>query len=128
MDLLFLANSNIESSGIVTVYLLLIVFAVLGVLVLILFFGQKLLKLVTKCSDAIKAKLKSSKEKHLARKAERKAAKADVQPPIEDAPLAIEAGIDPQVVAAIMAAVSCCMQAEAPGKKANFIVKKIARR
>ncbi|MBO4535366.1 MAG: hypothetical protein J5755_05460 [Clostridia bacterium] len=121
MNSLLSANQYIQSSGIVTVYLLLIVFAVLGVLVVVLTLGQRGLGVVTKCTDAVKAKLKAAKDKRLARK-------APPQPPIEDAPLAIEAGISPEVVAAIMAAVSCCMQAEVPAKKANFVVKKIVRR
>ena len=119
MNALLCANQNIQSSGIVTVYLLLIVFAVLGLLVVILTFGQKGLKAVTKWTDDLKAK-----------RQDRKALRAAGQPvpPIEDAPLAIEAGISPQVVAAIMAAVSCCMEQSQPGKKAKFVVKKITRR
>jgi hypothetical protein len=116
MNALLSANQYIQSSGIVTVYLLLIVFAVLGILVVILTLGQKGLNGLTKCKDKLKAKREARKQSKQA------------TPPIEDAPIAIEEGISPEVVAAIMAAVNCCMEQTAPGKKAGFIVRKIARR
>ena len=110
MDALLSANQYISSSGIVTVYLLMIVFAVLAFLVIVLSVGHKV-------SQTLVTKWKSRK------------AKAPAAPALpEAAPVpALSAEDDAEVVAAIIAAVTMMLQQEAPQKKAKFVVRKIER-
>lgn len=102
------ANQYISSSGIVTVYLLMIVFAVLAFLVVVLTIGHKV-------SGIVRTKL-----------AARKAAKQKAAAlPQSEAPAPVEE--DDAEVAAITAAVYMMLASEAPQKKAKFVVRKIER-
>lgn len=107
--------NNVSQSGIVTVYLLLIVFAVLGLLVVLLTLGQKLMVALAKANQKRK-----SKKAHDA---------TGTVPAAETAalPQAMECDEDdPQLVAAIMAAISVVMEKETH-KKAKFVVRSIKR-
>lgn len=104
------ANPYISSSGIVTVYLLLIVFAVLAFLVVVLSVGHKVM-------SSVQTKWKGRKKKDKKQEALPEAAPAPALPQ-ED---------EDAVVAAIIAAVTVLLEAEAPKKKAKFVVRKIER-
>jgi len=107
---LLAANPYISSSGIVTVYLLLIVFAVLAFLVIVLTVGHKVM-------EAVGSKLKNRKKKEKKQEALPQAASTPALPQ-ED---------EEEVVAAIVAAVTMMLESEAPQKKAKFVVRKIER-
>lgn len=116
MDALLSANQYISSSGIVTVYLLLIVFAVLAFLVVVLSIGHKAM-------EGAQKKIAAAKEKRLAAKADAKKSDLPASPAV---PLLQEED-EAEVVAAITAAITMILQSEAPQKKANFVVRKIER-
>ena len=111
MQGLLAANQYISSAGIVTVYLLMIVFAVLAFLVVVLSVGHKV-------SGALKAKIARRKEG-------KQAAKGEALP-ADNTPL-VSAEEDEAVVAAITAAITVILESEAPHKRANFVVRKIER-
>ena len=115
MNTLLSANQYISSSGIVTVYLLMIVFAVLAFLVIVLSVGHKAMQSVQRARQARKAAKAAKKE-------ENKTLPVAETPTI-DAP----AQEDEETVAAITAAISMILQTEAPQKKAKFVVRKIER-
>lgn len=104
------ANPYISSSGIVTVYLLMIVFAVLAFLVLVLSVGHKVM-------EAVRGKWKNRKKKEK---------KQEALPEAAPVP-ALQQEDDEEVVAAIVAAISVMLESEAPQKKAKFVVRKIER-
>ena len=112
MQALLAANQYISSAGIVTVYLLLIVFAVLAFLVVVLSVGHK-------ASGALKTKF-------AARKAAKEKGNAEQLPAAPDVS-ALPAEEDEAVVAAITAAITVILESEAPHKRANFVVRKIER-
>ena len=110
MSSLLSANQYISSSGIVTVYLLMIVFAVLAFLVIVLSVGHKVM-------EAVGGKWKNRKKKEKKQEALPQAAETPALPQ-ED---------EEEVVAAIVAAVTVLLESEAPQKKAKFVVRKIER-
>ena len=114
MNNLLSANQYISSSGIVTVYLLMIVFAVLGILIVVLTVGNKLL-------SAIMRGMQGAKAKRLARKQ---------QAALPAAPVVVGQDVqqdDDAEIAAITAALAVVLQQEVKTKKSTFVVRKIER-
>ena len=108
MSIALSANPYISSSGIVTVYLLLIVFAVLAFLVVVLSVGHKLMQAA--------GKMRKSK-KHV-----------EEAVALPSAPAQVFSNADEEAeVAAITAAITMILQAEAPQKTVKFVVRKIER-
>ncbi|MBQ4444207.1 MAG: OadG family protein [Clostridia bacterium] len=111
MNAVLSANQYISSSGIVTVYLLAIVFLVLAFLVVVLSMGHRVMQAVT---DSVKNRKKKGKDKE------------EALPSAPAAP-ALPQGEDEEEAAAVMAAISVILEREAPQKKAKFVVRKIER-
>ena len=116
MNLLLSANPYISSSGIVTVYLLLIVFAVLAFLVIVLSIGHKVMQAIQKKREVVKQA-----------RAAKKAQQLSASEPVVALSAAGDSEDEAEIVAAITAAISIILQSEAPNKKAKFVVRKIER-